>query len=215
MWRQSGSSGGCSGWSEHMTGLQSGGHLELGGGNQMRIVLRCQFRRRVDVRRQCLDIRQSWLALRRLWRRWRWTAWAHGEGAYQAGRWHAGQHEGIGTASCRMHQTWLRVAGRLLLLLLGRRVVRTADQQCGRGGGLRRLRRDGLGRRVRRLYALCGILALLGADGGGRTFALQRDRHGRGGQLAQRREARLQRAETAGNGGIVMQTLQQLLYIMM
>lgn len=123
-----------------------------------------------------------------------------------------------------MHEIRLRVAGLrlwwllLLLMLLGRRLVRTADQQCGRGGGLRGLRRNGLGRRVRWLYALCGILALLSAGWCGGSFALQGDRHGTGGgngtgQLSQRREACLQRTETAGNGGIVMQTLEQLLYI--
>lgn len=143
MWWQTGSSSGSGCWAQHMTGLQGGGHLELSGGNQVRIVLRRQLRRRVDVRRQCLDVWQSWLALRRR----RWPTRAHGERTHQAGRRHAGQHEWVGArcAACWMHYSWLRVVGRLLrclLLLLRGRVVRTADQQCGRGGGLRRLWRD-------------------------------------------------------------------------
>lgn len=75
------------------------------------------------------------------------------------------------------------------------------------------MRRHGLGRRVRRLNALRWILELLRAGRCWRALTLQGDSYGRGVDIAQRGEARLERTEAVGDGGVVMQTLQQLLDI--
>lgn len=133
MWRKSGSSSGRSSRAQNVAGLQGSGHLELGGGDQVGVVLGRQLWRRIDVRGQGLDVRQAGLTLRH-----RRSSGPHGEGSDQA-RWrHTGHHHWTGTSSRRMHYCRLGIVGRLLLL--GRRGMGTADQQSGRRGGLRRLR---------------------------------------------------------------------------
>lgn len=126
MGRQAGGSSGGGRWTKHMTRLQGGGHLELGSGNEMRIVLRRQLRRSVDVGRQRLDVRQAGLTLRH-----RWSSGSHGKGANESSGRHARHHHGSSSSGMHHGGLWI-IRGRLLLLLLWRCGMWTADQQSGR-----------------------------------------------------------------------------------